>query len=70
VAKKAFVANQKMKNEPNFRKAKMNITPALTNNYENALFRSTEKTNPISNSGRATQNAGQKMSNETNFRRS
>jgi hypothetical protein len=26
----------------------MNINTGLTNNYENALLRSTEKTNPIS----------------------
>jgi hypothetical protein len=37
-----------MKNETNFQKAEMNINSALAKNYENALLRSTEKTNPIS----------------------
>jgi hypothetical protein len=44
-----------MKNEPNFRRAKMYIYSAITRDYENALLRSTEKTNPISS---ALPNAG------------
>jgi hypothetical protein len=48
VAKKCFVANQKMSNEPNFMDAKTNVTSGLTMPYETALLRSTEKTNPIS----------------------
>jgi hypothetical protein len=47
--------NEKMKNKPNFRRAKMNITSAVTKDYGNALLRSTEKTNPISS---ALPNAG------------
>jgi len=44
-----------MSNKANFRKAKMNINSAITTPYENALLRSTEKTNPISS---ALPNAG------------
>jgi hypothetical protein len=43
-----FVANQKMKNETNFRKAKMNIYSALTRDYEYDTFSASAKTNPIS----------------------
>jgi len=35
VAKKCFVANKKMSNKTNFRNAKMNISSALTKDYEN-----------------------------------
>jgi hypothetical protein len=67
VAKKRFVANQKMKNEPNFMDAKTNVTSGLTTPYETAHLRSTEKTNPSSNSGREAPNAGQKNEKQNQF---